>query len=65
MWNTTTTNRWNSATDVAWSVTTGTTEITTFAGTGGTATFGTNLGVLGVIFKTTGYTPDLCANTFT
>ena len=64
-WDTTTTNWWNGASDVAWSDTTGTTDIATFAGTAGTVTLGTNLGALGLVFSTTGYTIATGANTLT
>jgi autotransporter-associated beta strand protein len=62
-WDTTSTNWWNGTSDVAWSDTTGTTDIATFAGTAGTVTLGTNLGALGLIFGTTGYTVALGGNT--
>jgi len=62
-WDTTTTNWWNGASNVAWSDTTGATDIATFAGTAGTVTLGANLGALGLVFNTTGYTLALGANT--
>jgi len=62
-WDTTALNWWNGASDVAWTDTTGTTDLATFAGTAGTVTLGTNLGALGLVFNTTGYTLALGANT--
>ena len=47
----------------AWTDTAGTTDIADFAGTAGTVTLGLNLGALGLIFDTTGYTVD--TSTFT
>lgn len=64
-WDTTTINWWNGASDEAWSDTTGTTDIATFAGTPGTVTLGTNLGALGLVFNTTGYTIATGTNTLT
>jgi len=64
-WNTTNTNWWNGSSDVAWTDTTGTADTGTFAGTAGTVTVGTNLGALGLIFNTAGYTIASGTNTLT
>ena len=47
----------------AWTDTAGTTDTADFAGTAGTVTLGANLGALGLVFDTTGYT--LATSAFT
>ena len=49
--------RWsNGVSDLAWSATTGTSDVAVFGGTAGTVTLGTNLNALGLVFNTPGYT---------
>jgi autotransporter-associated beta strand protein len=55
-WNTSNTNWWNGASDVAWATNTTTGDSATFAGTAGTVTLGENINAKGLTFSTTGYT---------
>jgi autotransporter-associated beta strand protein len=56
-WDTTATNWWNGASDVAWATNTTAGDTAIFAGTAGTVTLGaTNINALGLTFSTPGYT---------
>jgi autotransporter-associated beta strand protein len=55
-WDLTSTNWWDGSSDVAWSDTTGSSDLGIFDGTAGTVTIGTDLGALGLVFNAIGYT---------
>jgi autotransporter-associated beta strand protein len=61
----TTANWYNGTSDQTWTDSTGASDTATFAGTAGTVTVGTNLGALGLILSTTGYTIATGSNTLT
>jgi autotransporter-associated beta strand protein len=61
----TTANWYNGTSDQTWTDSTGNSDTATFAGTAGTVTEGSNLGALGLIFSTTGYTIATGSNTLT
>jgi autotransporter-associated beta strand protein len=64
-WDTSTTNWWNGASDVAWATNTTAGDTAVFAGAAGSpmVTLGTNINALGLQFITTGYTIALNGNT--
>jgi autotransporter-associated beta strand protein len=64
-WDLSTPNWWNGSSGVVWTDTAGTADIAIFGGTAGTVTLGQNLGALGLVFNTTGYTIAAGANTLT
>lgn len=55
-WDTTSTNWWNGASDVAWSTNTTSGDAAVFAGTPGTVTLGADINASGLKFSTAGYT---------
>ena len=67
-WNLNTTANWfnpGTAVDEIWTDSTGTQDTAIFGGTAGVVTLGTNVGALGLVFNTTGYTIATVTGPFT